>query len=226
MKEDDEVEAVVTNFGTLHLGEQPEHIGGWGASDVSSTLVTGARSPLLQFLMMNGDKDLQLSPLKKLPGAGLLQIDAILLGWLNPMLTPYAALVAQLPERDTAFRVTSSYLSHLAWMVGGLINVDVYADLLEVVYPAGELASPTSPASASDLALLFTILALGALVDLDTKFHTSTTVAWWYCGCARAALALDGVPCKPSLQAVRVLVRAQLPVPSLILTYICVNNST
>ena len=164
----------------------------------------------LQILMMNGSKDGVSSKSRREAGKGVVVVDTIFLPWLSSS-EPLETLAAQLPDRETAFRLTTAYLTHLGWMVGGLGHFDVYGDLLEVLYPIGGPISPTGSVSATDMALLFTILAMGILVDLDNK--PDSALAWWYCGCARAGLAIDEVPRKPSLQAIRVTVSRPLSAP-------------
>ncbi|KAH7099647.1 hypothetical protein BKA62DRAFT_709030 [Auriculariales sp. MPI-PUGE-AT-0066] len=190
-EEDSELTAVVSTLGTLHLGDRPDFIGGYGASD----MLLENNMPKMEFSSRS----------RREAGKGVVGIDTLLCIWLNPKTEPLDALVNLLPSRGNAYNLIDQYLSHFAWMIGGLIGVDVYHDILDVVYPSP--ASDSGPAvnmlSAPDLALLFTMLSVAVLVDLGSK--PDGAQAWWYAGCSRVALAVSDVFERPSISGIRAM---------------------
>ena len=108
-------------------------------------------------------------------------------------------LALQLPARDDALRLANAFCQH-SWLCGGVFQYDVHDDLFDIVYP---FSSPKRTTTATDLALLFSIFALGTY--LDTSQPHDSVVASRYCNFARLALSFDDVVLHPTVGAVRAM---------------------
>ncbi|KDQ62020.1 hypothetical protein JAAARDRAFT_123795 [Jaapia argillacea MUCL 33604] len=110
---------------------------------------------------------------------------------------------SHLPPWDRACSLCEMYHKGAGWMFHSVTPSQLSDEMLPMIYKKNpELASEVSH-SGHDLALLFTILAIGALVDLSQ--NPCNAEAEHYCQIARAAFSLEPVLEKPSLVTIQAL---------------------
>ncbi|KAJ7918722.1 hypothetical protein B0H13DRAFT_2231112 [Mycena leptocephala] len=111
-------------------------------------------------------------------------------------------LINLLPRTSVAQRFCDIYYRHAAWMYTPISEPDFYENIFRPIYdPSG--ASYAS-VSSHNLSVLYMVLALGTLVDLNMPAHSPEATEYYQLG--RAALAIDSVLEEPSIAGIQALV--------------------
>ncbi|KAJ7050558.1 fungal-specific transcription factor domain-containing protein [Mycena amicta] len=112
-----------------------------------------------------------------------------------------ATLFNLLPRSAVARRFSNTYYRHAAWMYTPITEADFYETIYTPIYdPNG----PTyESVSSHSLSVLFMVLALGALMDLDMPARSAEATEFYQLG--RAALAIDSVLEEPSIPGIQAL---------------------
>ncbi|KAH7099662.1 hypothetical protein BKA62DRAFT_709074 [Auriculariales sp. MPI-PUGE-AT-0066] len=199
------LERVVKSMGTLALGDDGDFIGGYASSDVLMLNLTSNGDALKPSLVTSSHKVCD-------DGTVLTRETASL-----------SLLASYLPSREAASDLVQCFSAHGAWLVSGLYGVDVWKDIFEPIYdflardprltqpdelPDDNAYYPSKTPTATDMALLFSILAIGVFFDDDVEQDyrpPDATLAAWYASRARLGLAVDDVLAKPTFTAIRVL---------------------
>ncbi|KAJ7180459.1 hypothetical protein C8R46DRAFT_1069510 [Mycena filopes] len=112
-----------------------------------------------------------------------------------------ANLINLLPRTSMAQRFCEIYYRHAAWMYTPISEPDFYETIFRPIYdPNG--ASYES-VSSHNLSVLYMVLALGTLVDLDMPAHSPEATEYYQLG--RAALAIDSILEEPSIAGIQAL---------------------
>ncbi|KAH8116339.1 hypothetical protein DFH11DRAFT_1506188 [Phellopilus nigrolimitatus] len=122
-------------------------------------------------------------------------------------------LIAALPDAPTARLLADHYFTNAAWMYHPIPKAQFDEQIFARVYPYSAAAgSPTEEEEDRDsgsyeshrLALLYIVLSVGILVDLDRPSHDRTAAQFFQL--SKAALSLDSVLDEPSVPAIQGLV--------------------
>jgi hypothetical protein len=108
-----------------------------------------------------------------------------------------------MPNWERASYLTKTYCEQAAWIFRGVSTEQIMEELLPTYYPNGPLEAVDKTEHAHDLALLFLIFAMGALVDLGQQ--SGNEEAEHYHQIARAAIYLQPVLEKPSIVTIQAL---------------------
>ncbi|KAJ6624985.1 hypothetical protein B0H10DRAFT_1783893 [Mycena sp. CBHHK59/15] len=112
-----------------------------------------------------------------------------------------ANLINLLPRTSVAQRFCDIYYRHAAWMYTPISRSDFYDTIFQKIYdPHG---SSYESVSSHNLAVLYMILALGTLVDLNMPAHSPEATEYYQLG--RAALAINSVLEEPSIAGIQAL---------------------
>ncbi|KAF8630740.1 hypothetical protein AX17_005335 [Amanita inopinata Kibby_2008] len=112
-----------------------------------------------------------------------------------------ASLISCLPKTTIAKELCTIYFRHAAWMYTPILETDFYDSIFKPIYDAD---SATCESTVSHcLAVLYMVLALGALLDLDRQPHSPDAMHIFQLG--RAALAVDSVLEEQSISGVQAL---------------------
>ncbi|KAF7309610.1 Fungal-trans domain-containing protein [Mycena indigotica] len=107
-------------------------------------------------------------------------------------------LLNLLPNAGIAQRFSESYYRHAAWMYTPISENDFYEKIFTPIYDFNG-----DHVSAHSLSVLFMVMALGALVDLNMPAHSAEATELYQLG--RAALAIDSVLEEPSIPGIQAL---------------------
>ncbi|KAG6888567.1 hypothetical protein C0995_007356 [Termitomyces sp. Mi166 len=99
------------------------------------------------------------------------------------------SIVTFLPRPNVARKISDIYFRHAAWMYTPISENGFLESILRPIYDQDGVFQ--SSVSAHSLAVLFMVLAIGTLMDLDRPAHNSESMQYYQL--ARAALALDPV---------------------------------
>lgn len=114
-----------------------------------------------------------------------------------------------LPSWERATHLAQSYVANASWLFQGITPDQVQDEMLPAIYkrPQPKVSEQDSPyedySGPHDLALLFLVFAIGALMDLGQEPYNAE--AEHYHILAKAALCLQPVLEKPSLVAIQAL---------------------
>jgi hypothetical protein len=108
-----------------------------------------------------------------------------------------------LPSWEKACSLSETYLEQAAWVYHAVGRVQLIDEMLPVFYNKAAPSPPEDYSGPHDLALLFIVFAVGALVDLTRG--PSNEEAEHYHQIARAAICLQPVLEKPSLVTIQAL---------------------
>ncbi|KAH7909940.1 fungal-specific transcription factor domain-containing protein [Hygrophoropsis aurantiaca] len=122
---------------------------------------------------------------------------------MGPVATVRELIEGHLPKFERANYLAETYLTQAAWLFRGVARDQIVDELLPIYYRRGHTGPADEHKSAHDLALLFLIFAIGALVDLAQE--PSNPEAEHYHQIARAAICLQPVLEKPSLVTIQAL---------------------
>jgi len=110
---------------------------------------------------------------------------------------------SHLPPWERAFVLCEIYFAEVSWIYRGITRAQVFDDLLPTFYKKHTVYAPEDHSGPHNLALLFAIFAIGAL--LETTQGASNDEAEHYHQIARAAVCLQPILEKPSLVAIQTL---------------------
>lgn len=112
---------------------------------------------------------------------------------------------SHLPPWDRAMHLAESYLTNAAWLFRGITREQLMDEMLPIIYkrPDAKACSFQDYSGPHDLALLFLVFAVGALVDLNQEPYNAEGEHYHILG--KAALCLQPVLEKPSLVAIQAL---------------------
>ncbi|KAI0065627.1 hypothetical protein BV25DRAFT_1714330 [Artomyces pyxidatus] len=113
-----------------------------------------------------------------------------------------ATLFSYLPDAATAQNLADIYYRNAAWMYMPIEQNDFYESILTRVYEPQ--AGSEDRIESHRLAVIYMILAIGALVDLDRPPHSYDANHYYHLG--RAALAVDSIFEEQSIPAIQALV--------------------
>ncbi|KAG5715994.1 hypothetical protein E4T56_gene2317 [Termitomyces sp. T112] len=99
------------------------------------------------------------------------------------------SIVSFLPRPNIARRVCDTYFRHAAWMYTPIPENDFLESVFRPIYDQD--GAFQSSVSAHSLAILFMVLAIGTLMDLDRPAHNPESMQYYQL--ARAAIALDPI---------------------------------
>lgn len=108
-----------------------------------------------------------------------------------------------LPNWERASYLAQTYCEQAGWLYHGVSKDQIMDELLPIHYSDGPPKATDDNKSAHELALLFLVFALGALVDLTQEPENAE--AEHYHQIARAAICLQPVLEKPSLVTIQAL---------------------
>lgn len=108
-----------------------------------------------------------------------------------------------LPNWERASYLTQTYCEQAGWLFHGVSRDQIIDELLPIYYSNGPQEVADDNKSAHELALLFLVFAVGALVDLTQD--PGNAEAEHYHQIARAAICLQPVLEKPSLVTIQAL---------------------
>ncbi|KAI9571978.1 fungal-specific transcription factor domain-containing protein [Boletus coccyginus] len=108
-----------------------------------------------------------------------------------------------LPNWERASYLTQTYCEQAGWLFHGVSKDQIIDELLPIYYSNGPQEVADDNKSAHELALLFLVFAVGALVDLTQD--PGNAEAEHYHQIARAAICLQPVLEKPSLVTIQAL---------------------
>ncbi|THH09731.1 hypothetical protein EW145_g1797 [Phellinidium pouzarii] len=123
-----------------------------------------------------------------------------------------STLIAALPDAPTARALVDLYFSNAAWMYYPIPKDQFDKLIFSRVYPYSSAGSPGNDAETDRdtgsyeshrLALLYIVLAVGILVDLNRPSHDSSAVGYFQL--SKAALGLDSIMEEPSVPAIQAL---------------------
>ncbi|KAK7031348.1 putative transcriptional regulatory protein C1F7.11c [Favolaschia claudopus] len=107
-----------------------------------------------------------------------------------------------LPRTPMAERFCDVYYSHAAWMYTPINKSDFYETIFRPTYEPSHGSYGTL--SSHNLAVLYMVLALGTLMDLDMPAHSPEATEYYQLG--RSALAIDSVLDSPSIAGIQAMV--------------------
>lgn len=113
-----------------------------------------------------------------------------------------------LPNWDRSHQLCRCYFSHVSWLIKSVSPSQILDDMLPVIYSQKESRPGEEYDTPHHLALLFVILALGALVEGTTdpqEGFNNIQEAEHFHQIAKAALPLQPILEKPSIYAIQAL---------------------
>ncbi|KAF8627682.1 hypothetical protein AX15_004301 [Amanita polypyramis BW_CC] len=110
-------------------------------------------------------------------------------------------LLEALPPKSYGKALCDIYFRHAAWMYTPISENEFYGTVFEPIYQHDKALSNTT--ASHRLAVLYMVLALGTLLDLNRPPHSPDAMHYYQLG--RAALALESVLEEQSISAVRAL---------------------
>ncbi|KAJ7623430.1 hypothetical protein FB45DRAFT_925655 [Roridomyces roridus] len=111
-------------------------------------------------------------------------------------------LLNLLPRTAVAQRFCDIYYRHAAWMYTPISESDFYETIFGPIYdPNG---TSYDSVNCHELAVLYMVLALGTLVDLNMPSHSPEAIEYYQL--SRAALAINSVLEEPSIAGIQALV--------------------
>ncbi|KAJ3711145.1 fungal-specific transcription factor domain-containing protein [Lentinula raphanica] len=113
-------------------------------------------------------------------------------------------LIEYLPKAAVARRHSQSFYRYGAWQYTPIQEVDFNTFIYQPFYEPDDTTVFEEPLANHNLAVLFLIIALGALLDLEQPSHSSE--AKWYYQLGKASLALEPVLDSSSLSTIQALV--------------------
>ncbi|KAJ4494166.1 fungal-specific transcription factor domain-containing protein [Lentinula lateritia] len=113
-------------------------------------------------------------------------------------------LVGFLPTVAVARRHCQNYYRYGAWQYTPISEVEFKTTIFEPYYEPDEGTLFEDPLVSHNLAILFLVIALGALLDLEGQAHSQE--AKWYYQLGKAALALEPVLDSSSLSTIQALI--------------------
>ncbi|KAE9401060.1 hypothetical protein BT96DRAFT_992419 [Gymnopus androsaceus JB14] len=113
-------------------------------------------------------------------------------------------LIAYLPKAAVARRHCQNFFRYGAWQYTPISETEFKTTIFQPWYEPDATPYEEDPLGSHNLAVLFLVLALGALLDLEAQSHSPE--AKWYYQLGRAALGLESVLDSSSLSTIQALV--------------------
>jgi hypothetical protein len=110
-------------------------------------------------------------------------------------------IIRLLPDTSSAQRLCELYYRHAAWMYTPISQTEFYDSVFRPIYEA-DTAFPDI--GSHNLAIMYMVLAIGTLLDLDRQSHSHEATQYYELG--RAALAVDSVFEEQSIPAIQALI--------------------
>jgi len=114
-----------------------------------------------------------------------------------------ASLINCLPAASEARRLAALYFKHAAWMYTPIPETEFYSCVLPRFYEQAALIDQ-DPMDSHRLSILYLVLAMGLLLDLDKPPLTSESTRYYHL--ARAALSLDSILEHQTIPAIQALI--------------------
>lgn len=111
------------------------------------------------------------------------------------------SLINLLPRTSVAQHFCEIYYRHAAWMYTPINESDFYETIFGPIYDPN--ATSYDSVSCHNLSVLYMVLALGTLVDLEMPAHSPEATEYYQL--ARAALSIDSILEGPSIAAIQSL---------------------
>ncbi|KAG9313263.1 hypothetical protein JVU11DRAFT_6728 [Chiua virens] len=122
---------------------------------------------------------------------------------IGPTAAVRELIEGHLPNWERASYLTQTYCEQAGWLYHGVSKDQIVDELLPIYYSNGPLKASDDNKSAHELALLFLVFAMGALVDLTQD--PANAEAEHYHQISRAAICLQPMLEKPSLVTIQAL---------------------
>ncbi|OCH93710.1 hypothetical protein OBBRIDRAFT_790061 [Obba rivulosa] len=113
-------------------------------------------------------------------------------------------IVQLLPDVEKARQLAEIYYKHAAWMYTPLPEAEFYGSVLPRFYGPTEIPPDQDSMASHRLAVMYLVLALGTLLDLDKPSFSPEATRYYQLG--RAALSLDSVLESQSIPAIQALI--------------------
>ncbi|KAI0262363.1 fungal-specific transcription factor domain-containing protein [Gloeopeniophorella convolvens] len=110
-----------------------------------------------------------------------------------------------LPPWEQALSICESYLENAAWLFRSVSRQQLIHEMLPAIYRKQPAYPPDDYSGPHDLALLFSVFALGSIVDVKLSTPAAEAEGEHYNQLALAALCLQPVLEKPSLVTIQTL---------------------
>ena len=110
-----------------------------------------------------------------------------------------------LPPWDRALEMAERYLTNGTWIFRNINRQQLINEMLPAIYGKRSAYAPDEYSGPHDLALLFSVLALGSVMDTSLPVSTAETEGEHFNQLALAALCQQPVLEKPSLVTIQTL---------------------
>lgn len=111
---------------------------------------------------------------------------------------------SHLPSYERAWQLAEIHLEHAAWIFRAVSPQQLKDEMLPIIYKRqAPLDAAHEYSGPHDLALLFTVFAMGALLDLDQEPYNAESVHYY--NLAKAAISLQSIFDKPELVTIQAL---------------------
>ena len=108
---------------------------------------------------------------------------------------------SHLPPFERTVALCETYFDQAGWLFRGVTRIQIFEDMLPVIYKQRPPTFGEDYSGPHDLAMLFMVLAIGALVGSDS----SSALGEHYHQIARAAISLQPILEKPSIVTIQSL---------------------
>jgi hypothetical protein len=129
---------------------------------------------------------------------------------MGPVKETIALIKNCLPSWEQASSMAESYLENATWVFRSVSRHQLVNEMLPAIYGKHAAYPPYDYSGPHDLALLFSIFALGSVVDVKLSAAAAESEGEHYNQLALAALCLQPVLEKPSLVTIQTLHIASL----------------
>ncbi|KAJ3753480.1 hypothetical protein EV360DRAFT_97010 [Lentinula raphanica] len=109
-------------------------------------------------------------------------------------------IISLLPDRSSAQQLSQQYFQHAAWMYNPISKADFFDMVFRPIYNSN---SGFPVIRSHYLAIMFMVLAIGALLDTDRPAHSQEATQYYELG--KAALVVDSVFEDQSISAIQAL---------------------
>jgi len=124
---------------------------------------------------------------------------------MGPIKETIALIRTYLPQWEQAVAMAESYLETAAWLFRSVTRHQLVNEMLPAIYGKQPAYPPYDYNGPHDLALLFSVFALGSILDVSLPTPVAESEGEHYNQLALAALGLQPVLEKPSLVTIQTL---------------------
>ncbi|KAI0272646.1 fungal-specific transcription factor domain-containing protein [Gloeopeniophorella convolvens] len=114
-----------------------------------------------------------------------------------------ALLMSSLPDLNTVQRQIDIYWRHASWMYTPIDQKDFYSSIYGRVFGPSDASADHDRIQSHRIAVVYMMLAIGALLDLDAPSHSDDATHYFQLG--RAALSVDSIFEEQSIPAIQAL---------------------